>query len=454
MTVAFACDKGATDGEKQPPSTEQCKAGETACGTKCCSAGELCDAQTSTCEPVLECDEGQAACGARCCAADERCDDQTWSCEPKPKCSAGESECGGSCCKADQRCNPQTLTCEAVPACGVGETACGASCCTAEERCNTQTSTCEPLSTPDQLERCYAPAAFGADAFASEPGLIVDEDGFEYVANHEVDAPFAQMLSIGLWPLSESTELEGTFDLSQEPLSYASCEHCVLVIAGRSAEDQKYYLARAGTLNITELGARRIAGSLANVQLAEVVIDEDTLATSLVEGGCELDIPSLSFEYGELEEPLDPHVERCFLPESFGPEQFRDFIYEHTANSSGYFYRAIELPAMPNTPYLELFVEVYREGTGSFSLAGAETNCASCYHFVIIDATARSGAKKTYVSSSGTLHLTELSDSGMVGRLENVRLVETEISGSTFTPVPNGCSTRIDSLEFSSYDAT
>jgi hypothetical protein len=188
------------------------------------------------------------------------------------------------------------------------------SCCTADERCNAQTSACEPLSTPEQLERCYAPAAFGADSFTSEPALLVDEDGYEYLANHEVDAPFAQTLSVALWPLSASTAIEGTFDLSQEPFSYASCERCVLVIAGRSAEDQKYYLAREGTLSITEVGARRIAGSLANVRLAEVVIDERTLATSLVGGGCELEIPSLSFEYGEPDEPLDPHVEQCFLP--------------------------------------------------------------------------------------------------------------------------------------------
>ncbi len=272
------------------------------------------------------------------------------------------------------------------------------SCCTADERCNAQTSACEPLSTPEQLERCYAPAAFGADSFTSEPALLVDEDGYEYLANHEVDAPFAQTLSVALWPLSASTAIEGTFDLSQEPFSYASCERCVLVIAGRSAEDQKYYLAREGTLSITEVGARRIAGSLANVRLAEVVIDERTLATSLVGGGCELEIPSLSFEYGEPDEPLDPHVEQCFLPASFASDQFRDFIYEYTANNYGYFYRAIELPATPATPFLELFIEVYDEGTGSFSLAGAETNCSSCYHFVIIEAKTSSGAMKTYVS--------------------------------------------------------
>ena len=61
---------------------------------------------------------------------------------------------------------------------------------------------------------------------------------------------------------------------------------------------------------------------------------------------------------------------------------------------------------------------------------------------------------KTYVSASGTLSLTELSNTAMVGRLENVRLVETVISGSSFTPVQNGCSTLIESLEFSSYDET
>ncbi|MBI5544486.1 MAG: hypothetical protein HY901_11385 [Deltaproteobacteria bacterium] len=74
-------------------------------------------------------------------------------------------------------------------------------------------------------------------------------------------------------------------------------------------------------------------------------------------------------------------------------------------------------------------------------------------HFVIIEAQMPSGAQKTYVSASGTLVLSELSDEAMVGRIENVELVETVISGSQFTPVSGGCSTLIPTLEVSSRDS-
>ena len=71
------------------------------------------------------------------------------------------------------------------------------------------------------------------------PTDLVDQDGYEYMVNERADAPYAQMLSVALWPLSASTPIKGTFDLSKEPFDYSKCEHCVLVIASTSATDQK-----------------------------------------------------------------------------------------------------------------------------------------------------------------------------------------------------------------------
>lgn len=307
-------------------------------------------------------------------------------------------------------------------------------------------------ASPDQLQRCYARASFGAGSFASDPAYLVDQDGWEYTANERGDSPYEQLLSVALWPLSGSTPVEGSFDLSKEPFDYSTCERCVLVVAGRSETDQKHYLAQRGTLTTTEVTSSRIAGTLAGVTLAQVTIDESTLATRLVPGGCTLEIPSLSFSYGG--GAVDPRVARCFLPETFGADAFSDYVYDYEANASGWFYRALDLPDSPGIPNLTLFVEVYAEGTGAFPLAGAEVNCPTCYHFVIIEAVATSGAKKAYVSSGGTLTLTELSATAMVGSLKDVTLVETVISGSAYTPVANGCTTAIPALAFDSRNAT
>jgi len=336
---------------------------------------------------------------------------------------------------------------DAAAACPAGKTACGTACCAAGESCNAATSTCA-----SQTARCYAPASFPATAFASEASYLVDQDGYEYQANHKVDPTYSQSISVALWPLSAGTALVGSFDLAKEPFDYSKCERCVLVTAGKSATDQKRYLASQGTLTTTAVTDKRIAGKLANVRLVEVLIDEKTLATTVVPGGCTLELPSLAFAYGPT--VVDPRITKCFLPESFTPDQFRDFVYDYEANASGYFYRAIETPSAPGVPNLTLFVEVYRDGVGTFPLAGAETNCPTCYHMVFIEAQATSGAMKTYVSSAGKLVLTELSTTAMVGKLENVVLVETTINGNTFTPVPGGCSTRIDALDFSSRNAT
>jgi hypothetical protein len=225
----------------------------------------------------------------------------------------------------------------------------------------------------------------------------------------------------------------------------------VLVIAGKSLPTRSTTW-RQGTLAVSAVDATKIAGTLTDVRLAQVTIDEQTLATSLVPGGCTLEIPTLAFTYGG--GTVDPRIAQCYLPETFGADAFADYVYDYEANASGWFYRAIDLPDAPGIPNLTLFVEVYEEGTGTFALAGAETNCPSCMHFVIIEAQAVSGSKKTYVSSGGSLVLSELSSTAMAGRLEDVTLVETTISGSTFTPVAGGCTTSIPSLAFDSRNAT
>ncbi|MDR0965508.1 MAG: hypothetical protein LBM75_03220 [Myxococcales bacterium] len=318
----------------------------------------------------------------------------------------------------------------------------------------------DPLDPNDlaQLSDCFVPANWTQSAFDEGSTYAVDlteeSISYEFAASDSFDGGFAQQLWIELYPLQTSATTTGSFDLSDEDFTYATCERCVLIAAGRSETEIKYYLAESGTLTLTEVSSQRISGTLTDVTLVEVTIDENTFATARVADGCSTHIARLDFGYAP--PTLPPHIEACFIEESLAPNTFDDFILGLSTSDGNHFYQAMNLPdPSSGLPYLQLFIEVYDDGLGSFDLSGAETNCPTCMHLVIVEATMPSGEMKTYVSDSGRLVLTALSDELMEGRLEDVHLVETIIDESTsvFTPVSGGCQSQIPSLSFSSDDA-
>lgn len=91
-----------------------CSAGQTVCGSTCCTTGQTCD-QTGngpTCHGVAAppiCSAGQTVCGQTCCASGQTCN-QTGigpTCSgvtPPPQCSTGQTVCGQTCCAQGQKC--------------------------------------------------------------------------------------------------------------------------------------------------------------------------------------------------------------------------------------------------------------------------------------------------------------------------------------------------------------
>lgn len=318
----------------------------------------------------------------------------------------------------------------------------------------------EPLDpeTLAHLQACFVPAEWGRDAFdegttystsSLESDVAGGDVGYEFLAADAFEGGYLQQLWIELYPRSQETALTGSFELAAEDFSYATCERCVLIAAGISETETKYFLAESGTLSLTEVTTSTISGTLTDVTLVEVSIGED-LTTARVEGGCATHIARLDFSHAPPE--LPGHVSACFVPERFSSQAFGDYVYELTADETReeFFYRAMEIPAVGSgMPSMTLYVEVWRGGTGEFDLATSDD------HNVLIESVMPDGRERGYLATSGTLNLTALSETLMEGWLEDVHLDAAEITEDSFRPIEgDACSTELPSLSFSSADAT
>ena len=308
------------------------------------------------------------------------------------------------------------------------------------------------------LSACYVPAEWGSDAFdegsdyAVEAGVEGGEASYAFLAadSFENDS-YRQELWIELYPSSATAALTGSFDLADEDFTYATCEHCVLIAAGVSASEMKYFLAESGTLELTEVTSSKISGALIDVTLVEVTIaDEATLATERVEDGCVTHIAR--FDFGHAPPELPEHVAACFVPESIDSQAFDDFIYELIADESReeFFYLAMDVPTPGSgMPSMTLYVEVWQAGLGTFDLATSNN------HNVLIETVMPDGRGKGYVATSGELVLTALSETLMEGELRNVGFSAAEITEDSFSLIDgDACVTQLPSLFFSSADAT
>lgn len=308
------------------------------------------------------------------------------------------------------------------------------------------------------LQACYVPAEWGRAAFddgakyttPSIAGAAGEEQGYEFLAADEFEGGYRQQLWVEIYPRSQEAALTGSFDLAAEDFTYATCERCVLIAAGISEDQTKYFLAASGTLELTRVTTSEIAGTLADVTLVEVAIDAATNETRRVENGCTTHIAHLDFGYAPPE--LPEHIAACFVPESISSQAFRGFIYELTANAARgeFFYRAREVPAAGSgMPSMILYVEVWQGGTGTFDLSTSED------HNVLVEAVMPDGRQRGYAAISGELVLSALSQDLMEGQLRDVHLQAAEITEDAFSLIEGDeCATEIPSLAFSSADAT
>lgn len=319
-----------------------------------------------------------------------------------------------------------------------------------------------PAGDEAQMASCFVPSEWPAASFNKfaaykvTPGTAEDEASYEFLAYDEYASGHAQTLWVELYPDEPMAAQTGTFDLSLEPLDYGSCTRCVVIDAAESESSEKYYMPVSGTLELTEVNTERISGVLRDVSLAEVRITETQsgIVTSKVEGGCVTHIASMPFAYAPPQVPA--HVAECFIPEVLTPKYLTDYIYGLSTSDGGYCYETIALPAAGSgMPYVDLFIEAYEEGLGSFELQDCRTAPDTCHvHAVLIESTMSDGTMKTYMADSGTMTLTALSKTLMEGALENVHFIETNGQKDIYTPKAGStCTATLELLTFSSKDA-
>jgi len=93
--------------------------------------------------------------------------------------------------------------------------------------------------------------------------------------------------------------LTGSFDLgSGDEASFATCLACLLVVEDQPAEGDpaRIYFQQSGTLDLGTTTPYYIAGSLTDVTLVEVTLDDETGASTPVPNGQCLHITNLTFD--------------------------------------------------------------------------------------------------------------------------------------------------------------
>ena len=98
-----------------------------------------------------------------------------------------------------------------------------------------------------------------------------------------------------------------TIQLVGEEIDYSTCGACILGLTDYTADGPTGdpYMATSGTLTLMTTGPTTLKGTLTNVKLSHVTIDEDTAATAAHEDGCTSELASLDFEAA-----IDPMMAR------------------------------------------------------------------------------------------------------------------------------------------------
>jgi hypothetical protein len=117
--------------------------------------------------------------------------------------------------------------------------------------------------------------------------------------------PKVDVVSIQLWEglgVFAGGIAAGTYDLAGDDTDFYLCGACVLVAGDFdqvSMDIEQYLFAASGTLVLEEvstMAGEMIRGSIADVELREVTLDDAAMAQTDVPGGCATSIEAASFE--------------------------------------------------------------------------------------------------------------------------------------------------------------
>jgi hypothetical protein len=149
--------------------------------------------------------------------------------------------------------------------------------CTAEETTETTSSSGVSLETSDCEHTGFTAVAEDAGPFFG---------AFRYIAQSTLGEP-VDVLSFELISEQGGATAAGTYSLTDD--DYASCGNCVVIFQGCDgdlAHCDRTFLAQSGTLVISSFGAsgEDFSGTISDIILAEVTIEEDLSSTVVPEG--------------------------------------------------------------------------------------------------------------------------------------------------------------------------
>ncbi len=118
--------------------------------------------------------------------------------------------------------------------------------------------------------------------------------------DHPIDGYAKTRLNLELYPAGEEPPAAGTYDLSMAPDdSYATCEHCILMVAyDEAGQPRRAFFQESGTMTVTKYDSDDwfvAAGEVSDVRLVEVTQNAD-LSWNVVPGGLCFDLPTWSFD--------------------------------------------------------------------------------------------------------------------------------------------------------------
>ncbi len=289
-------------------------------------------------------------------------------------------------------------------------------------------------------------------------------------------------------------EGDGEFDLGKGlNRNFSTCEQCVLILEdqfqeGEDVKAKHYYFQESGTMKIDyyapchsgkdELSGESV-GSIKNVKLVEVKLDEETKTTTVVDGGGCIEIeyanwdtkciPNCVTEDGKQKicgddgcgrSCGDPCTEKGLSCSEDGTScvdkkctgiSIDDFKYsEPSAQTSSHLFEGSFTPEIGLDDRSDIVrIQLYDTTPGRYDLAtGKNTNYRTCDQCITIDEDDNGEFVVTrYFQDRGTM--TVENDGKLKGKVVKARLVEVEIDKDfNSKPVVNGKCLEIEAGQF------
>jgi hypothetical protein len=169
----------------------------------------------------------------------------------------------------------------------------------------------DDIEIVDSNANCTAPNSFGVvtpgtqNAFSDMMAPATTPEFFQFEADLDGAASPDVMLvqlfkGFGVFTpdFPAPAALPLTIQITGDEAQFSSCGACILVIGDVGADGMATgdpYLATSGSLTLTTLSSTMMEGSVSNLVLTRVTIDEDTDVSTPSADGCTSSVDSMAF---------------------------------------------------------------------------------------------------------------------------------------------------------------